>query len=631
AMAKLSPTARSFVGEVREIGPAWREVQQAVQQRLFGGLDDELRLTSASLLPLLRQELVATAGVLNQMGVGVAGAARELAADGTLGAALAGATQGLRDLAGVPGQIVTSLTTIGAAAAPGLGRVTQAIAEASASWTQKLQAGLASGGLERLIDQAINLAGQLGSVLFNVGRIVGNVFGPAAAAGGGFLGVLEQITAQLARVTATPEVQQALLDLFNSLALVGKIAAPLVGQALQALGPVISALAPGFQLLVTVLGQQGLQPVITALAPVLLAAARAVSGLVTAGAPLLGLLGTLASALLPAVTPLLDGLGLIFKQTEPLVAALANALQAALGPILAQLPALVGPFVTILTNLTGALLPVLTQLITQLPLGQLGQSFAAIAIALAPLLAQLAVLQGKLLTGLVTVIQPVITLAARLAAVFAGELAKTIEQVVVPALRLVSAVLHGDLSGAVDAAKDLLRGLVETVVRRVTDLPVAILRILGQFAVDTFEAGTKIIGGLIDGIKSKAGAVKDAVTGVLKSARDLLPFSPAREGPFSGRGWTLYSGQSISDALATGILDGQQQVYDATYAVAATAQGNLAGLAAPIGAPGARRPTMATAPAAAGLTLNIADFHAYADQSPADIGRALYRETKARG
>jgi phage-related protein len=70
-----------------------------------------------------------------------------------------------------------------------------------------------------------------------------------------------------------------------------------------------------------------------------------------------------------------------------------------------------------------------------------------------------------------------------------------------------------------------------------------------------FRAGTSIIQGLIDGIKSMIGKVTGAIGNVLSAARNLLPFSPAKEGPFSGKGWTLYSGRSISEALAQGIRE----------------------------------------------------------------------------
>lgn len=69
------------------------------------------------------------------------------------------------------------------------------------------------------------------------------------------------------------------------------------------------------------------------------------------------------------------------------------------------------------------------------------------------------------------------------------------------------------------------------------------------------RAGSSIIQGLADGITAGLGKVTDAVRNVLAKARDLLPFSPAKTGPFSGKGWTLYSGRSISTALAAGMLD----------------------------------------------------------------------------
>lgn len=67
------------------------------------------------------------------------------------------------------------------------------------------------------------------------------------------------------------------------------------------------------------------------------------------------------------------------------------------------------------------------------------------------------------------------------------------------------------------------------------------------------NSGKEIIRGLIRGITSMAGNVKKAVKDVLQRARNLLPFSPAKEGPFSGKGWTLYSGRSIVEGLMQGI------------------------------------------------------------------------------
>jgi len=68
-----------------------------------------------------------------------------------------------------------------------------------------------------------------------------------------------------------------------------------------------------------------------------------------------------------------------------------------------------------------------------------------------------------------------------------------------------------------------------------------------------YNSGRSIIEGFWRGIQSMIGWVRQQVSGFLSSIRDLWPFSPAKEGPFSGRGWVLYSGMSVGDAFGEGI------------------------------------------------------------------------------
>lgn len=93
----------------------------------------------------------------------------------------------------------------------------------------------------------------------------------------------------------------------------------------------------------------------------------------------------------------------------------------------------------------------------------------------------------------------------------------------------------------------------------------AIDTVLG-FATDAFNAGAAIVQGIIDGIASVIGGIADAISGGLEAARELLPFSPAKKGPFSGRGWTLYSGMAMMDGLAQGIADRASEASDAMEA-----------------------------------------------------------------
>ena len=67
------------------------------------------------------------------------------------------------------------------------------------------------------------------------------------------------------------------------------------------------------------------------------------------------------------------------------------------------------------------------------------------------------------------------------------------------------------------------------------------------------SAGQAIVQGVIDGITGMIGSAGDAIEGVLSTIASYLPHSPAKRGPFSGKGWTPYSGKAIVQGLAEGI------------------------------------------------------------------------------
>lgn len=90
----------------------------------------------------------------------------------------------------------------------------------------------------------------------------------------------------------------------------------------------------------------------------------------------------------------------------------------------------------------------------------------------------------------------------------------------------------------------------------VKGIPAKVTTALGDLGSLLFDAGAKIVNGLIDGIKSKVAAVGEAIGGVAGKIRDFLPFSPAKEGPLSGRGSPFHSGLAISSGVASGILAG---------------------------------------------------------------------------
>lgn len=135
--------------------------------------------------------------------------------------------------------------------------------------------------------------------------------------------------------------------------------------------------------------------------------------------------------------------------------------------------------------------------------------------------------------------------------------------------------IKNTITNAINAARNAVTNAVGRISSTVSSIKGKVTSALSGAASWLYNAGRSIIQGLVNGIKSMAGAVKNAVGGVLSNARDLLPFSPAKEGPFSGRGWTLYSGQSMMAGLAEGITGEGPAVKTAMTGTLATAQASI--------------------------------------------------------
>jgi hypothetical protein len=136
-------------------------------------------------------------------------------------------------------------------------------------------------------------------------------------------------------------------------------------------------------------------------------------------------------------------------------------------------------------------------------------------------------------------------------------------------------------TSAWNAVKTGVSSAVSGVLSVVRDIPGRIRSALGNLGGMLLNAGEAIIRGLAQGIRNGLGNVTGAVKGVLKAARDLLPFSPAKQGPFSGKGWTLHSGRSISTALAKGMRDRTREVSKAALGLAQSAVPRIGGISGP--------------------------------------------------
>lgn len=94
---------------------------------------------------------------------------------------------------------------------------------------------------------------------------------------------------------------------------------------------------------------------------------------------------------------------------------------------------------------------------------------------------------------------------------------------------------------------------IDSAVGFFADLPGRISKAVGNLGGLLLDAGKNVVQGLIDGIKSMFGALERTSSSMAGTIRKYLPFSPAKEGPLSGRGSPELSGRTIVDMLAAGI------------------------------------------------------------------------------
>jgi hypothetical protein len=114
------------------------------------------------------------------------------------------------------------------------------------------------------------------------------------------------------------------------------------------------------------------------------------------------------------------------------------------------------------------------------------------------------------------------------------------------------ASIPGMVAGYFGRMRDAAVQKAVSLVNWVRGLPGRARSALGGIGSTLWNAGASLIQGFINGIMAKISQVKNAASSVVSAARDFFPFSPAKEGPFSGTGYTSYSGE----ALVAGFEDG---------------------------------------------------------------------------
>lgn len=295
--------------------------------------------------------------------------------------------------------------------------------------------------------------------------------------------------------------------------------------ALASSEPFRNSLAQIFQGLVTMV-----QPIIAAVIPVLVQIGQAFIGMVT----------TVVGALVPMVTTIVAIAAQIISFLAPIVAFLIQTFSPAfefIGKTISDIFGFIGKVISDAINIITGILNVFLSALR----GDWEGAWNGIL---------------NVLKGILDFIVNTITGAFDVVMHIFENLAKMLVDIWNNLWRGIGDFVVGAWNGITKAISDGIGAAVEFV----KSMPGKIKDALGNLGGMLVDSGKALIGGFIDGIKSMINGAKDAVGGVLKAIGDFFPHSPAKRGPFSGRGYTTYSGRALIGDFAHSIEAGRGQL-----------------------------------------------------------------------
>ena len=179
-----------------------------------------------------------------------------------------------------------------------------------------------------------------------------------------------------------------------------------------------------------------------------------------------------------------------------------------------------------------------------------------------------------------------------------GRVAGWFSEIIFNAASLVSS-LGAKASAAGQGFLSGIQGGFNAAVSFVASIPGRVIGAIGDLGGLLVNSGRSLINGFVSGIQSAIGGALSTVSGAVSQIRSFFPFSPAKRGPFSGHGYTTYSGKALMEGWADGIGSG-------TGAVNSAITSALASASSLIGSGITVAPSVAVAGAgAAGTTYNV--------------------------
>lgn len=539
AFDRLAPSAQGFVASLRGMSGEYDRLRTAVQQRLFAGLDGEVRQTGQTLLTLGQNQLPAVAAGFNGMAVSALQAARTPFFTGSLTAIVGNTAAALANMRNTVANLLTGFTGLGSIGSQLLPQLGTAVDNVSARFAAWVQEGVRTGTIEASIRRALDTLRQLGAFVGEVIATFGTLFTTISQGMGTSAQPVQLLIDKVKMVHAALQSPE------------GQTALRMLGEAIAAVSAAFNAVLPHVLSFVFALAQQAL-PVITSFANFVAEHSQMFAGLV------IGIAGLVAGIKVATTV-----IGIV----RGAMAAWAAA-QVALNIVMAANP--IGLVVVAIGLLVAAVVGCYQHF----------EGFRNVVDACwAGVKAAFNAGVEAVRTAATAVVNFVRSIPDGVRAALAwfdglGQMFTGWWNSALDAVRRAGAAIIDAVKGLVGGTMSAIAGLAllpvrvtayfvemvtggrvkaEDLVNLVKSLPGRILSALGNLGSLLYNAGASLLNGLWEGVKSMTATVTDKIKGVLTGIRDMFPFSPAKTGPFSGKGYTLYSGKALMSDFGKGI------------------------------------------------------------------------------
>lgn len=332
----------------------------------------------------------------------------------------------------------------------------------------------------------------------------------------------------------------------------------------------ISAVSP----FVTYFASQML-PAITSIGTALANLANAVLPILASG---MQIVLSVAQMLIPVIQTVLSVVGSIVSvvitvasQVISVVVNAASAVASAIGLVMS----VVSGLVTAVTTFIGSIVSVV------------GGGIATVVAAVSGGVNAVVAFIGSLVSSALSLVSSLVSSIAGYFSTMVSTMANAAQQV------------YAAVTGAFSALVGAVSGHIGSLMNTISSIPGQVMGFFAGAGSWLVGSGRALINGFTQGIQNAIGGALSAVSGAVSQIRSFFPFSPAKRGPFSGHGYTTYSGKALMEGWAEGIGSG-------TGAVSSAITSALASASSLIGSGITVAPSVAVAGAgAAGTTYNV--------------------------